>query len=197
MDGSVKCACMCVILLEVVRVVELNTFVVDHVFSFWNTIVYLDKLETSEAEPNDYSYELIINGLWARIPHNFWWLVEYLIDRNGVDSWLFWDIFSCKVKNIIFAWKGACEMRLNPHKVRLNIEMKIPAGGAWARWGEGLWSGGQSWGAVSGIPFPYLVSHLPYLVSHLPIWYPISPIWYPISPIWYWYPISLSGIPSH
>ena len=55
----------------------------------------------------------------------------------------FWKIFPCKVKNIIFAWKGACEMRLNPHKVRLNIEtnieMNIPDGGVWTRWRLGSW----------------------------------------------------------
>ena len=35
--------------------------------------------------------------------------------------------FPHKVKNIIFMWRGACELRLNPCKVRLNIEMNILA----------------------------------------------------------------------
>ena len=28
-------------------------------------------------------------------------------------------IFPCKMKDIIFAWQGACEVRLNPHEVRM------------------------------------------------------------------------------
>ena len=41
-------------------------------------------------------------------------------------------------------------MRLNPHQVRLNIKMNIPAGGggAWARWGAG--SGGIQGTRVGG-----------------------------------------------
>ena len=39
----------------------------------------------------------------------------------------FGEFFPCEVKNIIFMWRGAPEMRLNPYKVRLNIETNIPA----------------------------------------------------------------------
>ena len=113
----------------------------------------------------------------------------------------FLGIFPHEVKNIIFVWRGAHEMRLNPHEVRLNIKMNIPA----RRWGTRMgWGGVPIWypispsatpSSISGTPsplsgapsppvwytIPYLVSCLPYLVHHLcqvhhpPIWHPIPP----------------------
>ena len=98
-------------------------------------------------------------------------------------------------------------MRLNPHEVRLNIEMNIPAGREHGPDGGLRSGGGQSGGrrsegikinipagrehgpdggqgsgsergGLSGIPSP-LVSHLP---SGIPSPYLVShpPIWYPI-----------------
>ena len=137
-----------------------------------------------------------------------------------METGLFHDFFGefspHKVKNTIFVWRGACEMRLKPHRVRLNIETNIktniPAGrkhgpdGGPGKWGpEWGWGGGwrelnkhSSWGdcGPDGVAGEWE-----------PEWglvvggggcgdqgYPIpisgmsSPIWYPISPIWY--PIS-------
>ena len=37
---------------------------------------------------------------------------RYLIDGIGLVSWLFWEFFPCKMKNIIFAWRGAREVCL-------------------------------------------------------------------------------------
>ena len=93
-------------------------------------------------------------------------LQQYLVTRR-VTYWLkrgcfmtFWEFFPRKVKNIIFAWRGACEMRSNPHEMRLNIKMNIPVRGEHGLDGE-LGSGGQS--SSRG---PYLVSHLLFLVAH-------------------------------
>ena len=56
------------------------------------------------------------------------------------------------MKNIAFVRRGACEMRLNPHEVRLNIkmniEMNILARGSMDQmggWGVGarVWWGGD------------------------------------------------------
>ena len=65
------------------------------------------------------------------------------------------------------------KMRLNPCKVRLNIETNIPAGGkhgpdGGGGWGVGVIVGGQRGGKAGGSGG---------------IWYLIFPIWYPISSI--------------
>ena len=49
--------------------------------------------------------------------------MENLIDGKGVASRLFLGIFPCEVKNIIFSWIGAHEVRLNPSKVRLKLNI--------------------------------------------------------------------------
>ena len=61
------------------------------------------------------------------------------------------EIFPHQVKNIIFAWRGACEVT-STHM----------------RWD---WNEHQNEHTGQGA-IPYLVTH-PYLVSHPPIWYPI------------------------
>ena len=63
----------------------------------------------------------------------------------------FWEFFPRENKNITFAWRGACDVGLNPCKVRLSIEMNIPARvGVWAKWGEGVGEWGQRGGSVGG-----------------------------------------------
>ena len=128
--------------------------------------------------------------------------------ETGLLHDIFWEFFPCEVKNIIFAWRGACKMRLNPCEVRMTIKMNIPARGECGPDG-GLYLVSHLLYLVSHLP--YLVSHLPYLVCHplsgipsplsgIPspylVCHPLSgipsplsgipsPIWYPISPIWY------------
>ena len=59
----------------------------------------------------------------------------------------FWEFFPCKVENIILAWRGACEMRLN---IKMNIKINISTGrGPTAQMG-GLGSGGPQWGQGAG-----------------------------------------------
>ena len=64
-------------------------------------------------------------------------------------------IFPREVTNIIFAWKGACEMRLNPCKVRLNIKtnikMNIPAKG---ECGPDVGLGSRGWSGGGGTREP-------------------------------------------
>ena len=121
----------------------------------------------NKTESNLNNHNIPYIGMIHRYLQNFysnwttaslnWWLVKYLTHGNGVASWHLGDFFPFKVKNIIFTWRGACKMRLNPCDVRLNI----PAGGEHGP-DVGLRSGGQGWG------------------WRALIWYPISPIWYAI-----------------
>ena len=91
---------------------------------------------------------------------NDWRLVEStLLMEYGLLHDFLGIFFQRGIENIIFAWIGACQIRLNPQKVRLNIEMNIPG----ERGEECGPDTGESWGPEwrgAGI-------------SHPTIWYPI------------------------
>ena len=53
-------------------------------------------------------------------------------------------IFLCEVKNIIFMWKGACEVRLNIHEVRLKWTLKWTSQSR----GRGYPHTSQEWGRL-------------------------------------------------
>ena len=65
---------------------------------------------------------------WFRI--YFWWLVEsYLIDGNGVASWLFWEFFHAWWKILFSHGEGHWRNLRSPSSTRLYfLENKYPVG---------------------------------------------------------------------
>ena len=153
-----------------------------------------------------------------------WWLVEvpYWLKRGCFMVIL--GIFPCKVKTIIFMWRGSCKVASthvswdwNKHWRSILSQPDVgqtegwpdgqqPGGGT--RQGAG-WMGpdgsrnqmGQGWGytgAKARWVWEWVGVRGPYLVHKPPICYPTPFLVLP-SPIWYtiisfWYPIPLSGI---
>ena len=107
-------------------------------------------------------------------PYN-WWLVEsYLIDGNGVASWLFWEFFPREVKNIIFTWSSQDEIEpmrgeienWNEHQNEHHSRMGGGIGqmGGWGVGTRVRGAGGK--GSLSGIPSP--LSGIPSPLSGIP-----------------------------
>ena len=108
----------------------------------WGTSLMPRAVRVQGLAPNEQPHETFT----AWFLH--WWLVQsYLIDGIRVASWLFGEFFPCKVENIIFTWRGACEMRLNSCEVDWTLKWTSQQSEAWTRWGAG---GGQSGVGVGG-----------------------------------------------
>ena len=123
-----------------------------------------------------------------------WWLLEYLIDVNGITSQLFWEFFHMRWKILFCVWKGAYERAKWEGQGEARQEQG-PDGGL----GEtGAGSDGAEVGRWKWQPDREGVGNGAYLVSIIPIWYPIpclAPHPY-LEPHPHLAPYTLSSVPS-